>query len=66
MLLATRWCIAVNSTSLGGKREKGGGKRERRWFVWHGVRQPFFEEPNPTGSRPRDLQGLMRDKGGFY
>ena len=30
-------------------------ERERRWFVWHGI---LFEEPNPTGSRPRDLTGL--------
>ena len=32
-------------------------ERERRWFVWHGI---LFEEPNPTGSRPRDLIGLYR------
>ena len=34
-------------------------ERERRWFVWHGI---LFEEPNPTGSRPRDLIGLYRQQ----
>ena len=33
-------------------------KRER-WFVWHGI---VFEEPNPTGSRPRDLIGLYKQQ----
>ena len=26
-----------------------------RWVLWHGI---LFEEPNPTGNRPRDLIGL--------
>ena len=30
-----------------------------RWFVWHGI---LFEEPNPTGSRPRDLIGLYKQQ----
>ena len=27
--------------------------------VWHGI---LFEEPNPTGSRPRDLIGLYKQQ----
>ena len=35
---------------------RGAKRRLReRWFVWHGI---LFEEPNPTGSRTRDLIGL--------
>ena len=34
--------------------------REKRWvlirFYWHGI---LFEEPNPTGSRPRDQLDLI-------
>ena len=37
---------------------RGAKRRLReRWFVWHGI---LFEEPNPTGSRPRDLIGLEK------
>ena len=32
-------------------------ERRGRWFVWHGI---LFEEPNPAGSRPRDLIGLHK------
>ena len=30
-----------------------------RWFVWHVI---LFAEPNPTGSRPRDLIGLYKQQ----
>ena len=33
--------------------------REKRWCVWHGI---LFEEPSPTGSRPRDLIGLYKQQ----
>ena len=60
MMLATRWCIARRWEA----RERRVEARERDVGLYGtGV---LFEEPNPTGSRPRDLQGLMREKGGFY
>ena len=60
MMLATGWSIARRSEA----RERRVEARERDVGLYGtGV---LFEEPNPTGSRPRDLQGLMRDKGGFY
>ena len=60
MMLATGWCIARRSEA----RERRVEARERDVGLYGtGV---LFEEPNPTGSRPRDLQGLMREKGGFY
>ena len=34
-----------------------GGARETMGFTGTGI---LFEEPNPTGSRPRDLIGLYR------
>ena len=37
------------------------GKGERGKIVLHGTRI-LFEEPNPTGSRPRDLIGLYKQQ----
>ena len=34
-------------------------RRREGWVLWHGI---LFEEPNPTGSRPRDLIGLYEQQ----
>ena len=36
-----------------------GGSRCDGFLKWHGI---LFEEPNPTGNRPRDLIGLYKEQ----